>query len=1205
MSSSQKEPKSKKRSSLAGQRLDDHKDAEVASKKPKDMNMVECFEEILERFQQLPESFRKEKIDPILTKFLAAKNKATVITVVGKTGFGKTRLVNSIIGDKIFPERNLDRLFSCTMIPIVIRYGQTYTLTERRFADESGQRCLTFSRPSDLSTKLAEINAKIEQEMTRWLRRGTSAEQALDNEAALRLSCEFVEVTVPSRTLQDMRAEIIDFPGMTSEAKGPLLKENISAMLNYLHNDGRFVDAIFVGCHRDQTNPFLAPHKNEKKLLEWYGFFAREYIVNTPLICFLDNFWQNEGRHTVKSFIEKRDFLLRLAAQFIACITGKPPRNIGLEALEDVGIAGFGRSYVPIFSPLYYDQFWTLHKKSPDGLIKKLRKQFCHIDVHEDISSWFPMFNEAVQIAGEASRQANVRKLYALDFQRIVKNKSSSKFRPTFKGPSVVDHSPRSILTSNKKTIKENLKLLLLNYAQSEDLNVEWNDAEPGSDDAWKVFVTAYVDRFLFSDATDSILSLYANILCGGFQSESPQYFAEELTDRLEPFRLTQKWITILGRKRITTFTIDHENVFRSLSSFEENEDQEFANRALDEVVQMLTDKRFFNIADVIFDEIQSVFNKVSDEYAKVITDEVAVQLTVAKSDVKSLMSRITTIIKNEGMYNDGLEDGEAGEHNDVSLRRCKPSEAATNFFAYCPANLINPNLDFENNEQVAARYAELKQHKVFLTKEKFYRDRIFCRENDTDSFTMAKLVDINIVPSHSLNPSTMILELGIGTLHVETIQLFINSKDKQVEVSKVSDELKDLNAPIFIPSYLVLNEETQNYRNVNYFFDSIIFEMQDCPTNGKVGPFFVVIEEWHKHDVLNVMKEQMDTILAKTPEVNRPNLKDIQAALSKHLRIICVKNVHIGVGRARDLCRLMAIHMNARNFFIVHDDIQTIAAFIEESSAMIKNSLVPIRAFRCMVDCLDCEVLDFTSNFDDVARGDLLDSLEQELGINRRNHRKDVDAVEMIVDKIIQTPFLLLDGSSLDHILAFEFGELNRKYPGVAGLIKQKFESFSNEAICQVALLSAARNSDVLCDASKRRSEGYTHGLSSMLYECTLYRTKPCRRVSFLAIGAFFDDDMEGSYQTFKSRIRDSKYKEFMPIQGWLHKNNELSDQTYYAVLNHSIKYGYRYEDHAFHERLMLRGYTGVVMYNFQMIPFGKQTHAVEDHPSIVGNKN
>lgn len=260
------------------------------------------------------------------------------------------------------------------------------------------------------------------------------------------------------------------------------------------------------------------------------------------------------------------------------------------------------------------------------------------------------------------------------------------------------------------------------------------------------------------------------------------------------------------------------------------------------------------------------------------------------------------------------------------------------------------------------------------------------------------------------------------------------------------------------------------------------------------------------------------------------------------------------------------------------------------------------------MVDVLETEYLDFKGNFDNESRNNLLCKMEDDLQL-QRGDRAVKRALEDIVESLISNPGLLRMDGSLDEYLLVNYGEHCQRFANFGIVIKNAFANSCNQAICQVALLSAERQKTLLNDASKKRANGYTHGLSSMLYECTLYRTEPCQRISFLDGSAFFDVDAETNYQRFRQIVAEEDYKEFMPIHGWDRTkipNTSFADvdqvrDNYYNVLKHSIRFGYRYEDHAFHERLMLRGYTGVVLYNYQMIPFDKQASAVFDRSSIA----
>ncbi len=1179
------------------------KDSRRRSSPHADKNLVETFQTVLDKCNTAPENFQKAKIEPIRKAFEAAKEKDTMVTFVAETGFGKSRMVNAIVGFPVCPVRDDAEVFSWTMLPMIFRHGNRIQLNKKRFS--GGVETVYCSTIVELYGTLDACNRNVKDLYKHWSQKDMSLEQDPDKKLKPSLLYDYLEVFIPSEYLKTKSLQVIDFPGMTHEESASLIRDHNRSMLNHLTSEGKMIDAIFIGCHRNAKNPFLAPHEHERKLIDWYGFLTRENIIHTPCICLVDNTWETEIQPVVARLTSHPKFQEYLCEQFLACITGKKAQRISKQALEEVGIASFGEDYSPIFSSFYRVQFWTLYRKEPDYLIPIMRKLFSYIDVHDARETWIGHFDAILDKARSNSIQSMTRELFKR-FNSVLQ--TTKKFRPQQFSAEEGDgtHAILKILRKSTKLSQLEICALLLNYCQSEDLDVEWNDAAEGSNESWVVFVSAFVDRFLFSDASGALIFLYATILFERFQEKTINYFVHELNERLRDLRVNKGWLEDLQRPRPKWFTIEYEAVFRNYATLEN------INPSITDVVKKLCDKHFFNLATRIRDIHTKVVSDFSDEFAKGITAEVARQMNVIRKEIKPLTSHIMQLIITEefGTQEQIASDETRIDHK-LNPRRFEPGPNATNYLAFCPSKSIIPDLNFNSNDEVEARYDELKLKKVFpFSRDKFYRDAIFFRKHDPFSYQMANLVDIPIVTVPQLAVEARPVEVGDGTLYLNVIFIHINMEAQKVEVPDIDDGLLDRNALVFIPSYLVANNDTQLHRKVNYFLESIVETNDAMMRDSNEGPFFIIVEEWQLDVVVNEIHRQLSKLREESHTFD-----DIESAIANHFRIVCVRNRHIGVGRARDLCRLMAVHLKAKHFFVLHDDIRSIVEM--RDGGTYKDPVVPIRCLRCMLDVLESEYLNFTGNVDEDARVELNMKLQDDLQVTRRelNHIK---ALDKIVDAIIENPALLRENVSLEEFLKSNFQVQYDRYGNLSEVIRSAFANTCNQAICQVALLSAERQKELLNDASTRRANGYTHALSSMLYECTLYRTDPCRRLSFLSGDSFFDTDSEEHYKCFRDFVDQDEYKEFMPIRGWdrtkipntsmigrtdYEMNENASRDEYYRVLNHSIRYGYRYEDHAFHERLMLRGYTGVVLYNYQMVPFDKQVSSVFDRDSIVAD--
>jgi len=141
-------------------------------------DIVECFAGILDKCDMVPEIFRKEKIDPIREAFEKANEKDTLITLVAETGFGKTRMVNCLIENDLFPVRDSDALFSCTMLPVIIRHGDIVKLLKRGFscwADDSSKevRFEGANALEELRKEISDINGQIKREYELSLKRSS------------------------------------------------------------------------------------------------------------------------------------------------------------------------------------------------------------------------------------------------------------------------------------------------------------------------------------------------------------------------------------------------------------------------------------------------------------------------------------------------------------------------------------------------------------------------------------------------------------------------------------------------------------------------------------------------------------------------------------------------------------------------------------------------------------------------------------------------------------------------------------------------------------------------------------------------------------------------------------------------------------------------------------------------------------------------
>lgn len=1099
--------------------------------------------------------FHKEKIIPLVNHFQDLKMKGTVGAVIGKTGFGKSRFINKLLGENAFPTRPLNIMGSCTMLPTWIKYGETFStdyINVNGDFTETMNKHNTFATVVELHKYLFEENEILEAKY-------------LANAHYNPNENPFVIVTLPSKFMKDNRFELIDFPGETEEVFGPMLIKQCKWFLLYLQTIGVSIGVVFAGCVRHVQNPFLALHVTVD-MISNYGFFQREILRDSkvPLFCLLDNFYMGEPEKVkmVQQKINSSEFLNLLIDEFVSCVDVNSKRSLRStsndELLKDsVGITHFPETYFGVFNREYIDQYWTMYRKSCQTLIPEIRKFIDHIDIHLNFG-WESRVRHV--IAKAISKQADTLfvRLFT-DISALLKHK-----RPFRRNGAT---SVSTILPKELNTIPQITSAFKEFYREVTE--IDWE--EPGRS-MWSIFVTGLVESFLYSDIPGSVYKRIWN----KFAEYSPDYvveFGELLYEKLEPLRLqlASKFSSpdsILPAS--IRFTGDLQAALKS--------DNDLTGGQFASIVSIM--RETFNIQAQI-PEIYRMARSIFEDMEKKQGIEVIRILHSMKKESQGHLKRIRQSLISSVFEVDSCSNESIA--NELNFKRFQP--CINKGYQYCPRRLIDKNLQFQSNDEVDSRYKCLQAPETRVTiakSNKFFKSKIFCNNSYPDAFQSANLSFVQMKTSNELT----VEQRQVNGIQIKVINCCIDNGEQKCLIADF--DKSNIRTPVLIPSYLVQNEDG-NIRDVHYFLEEI-YDNDAALDGHQVGPFFVVIEKQHLSIFLNELGRQISEI--------SPKMSAMQSALKKYFSVVCVANEHIGVGRARDLCRLLAIHMDSRQFFIIHDDICTITKY-NTPSAYQQNppSYMPLKALQSMIDLLEFERLDFSGIINDE---ETIENTAEEvckrhdiLGLTNRSK------ILACIQGIITEPSRIRNAENFSAYLNNCIPDLEKKYPQLAFTIKSAVESLTNNSICQVALLSTCRDKNVLRGAEERRRKGYTHGLSTTLYECTLYSTDPCKNVSFLAPKDFFAANLEDNYQNHLAALR--RYGDDLPIQGWNSENFDLDGAFKDAVMK-EIQGGYRYEDHAFHERLMLRGYVGAVLYDYIIIPYLGPS-AVEDHLSVMGD--